>query len=95
MAKSVPGIVDEDVRENDYVWGVINTVDNRLDDVLGIRPLRLVGRALTAIAPANVIRNVTGIEKPSELVEEVTDSLDSELKGLRIKEGGLLRKLRR
>jgi hypothetical protein len=94
MAKTIPGTVDEDVRENDLVWTVINTVDNRLDDLVGIRPLRFVGKAATALAPANVIKNVTGIDKPSEIVEEITDDLDSELKGLRAG-GGLLRKLRR
>jgi len=85
MAKTVPGITEVDVRENDLVWTAIHTIDNRLDDVLGIRPLRLVGRALTAIAPANVVRNVTGIPKPSEVVEGITDELDRKLRGFKLR----------
>ena len=83
MAEGIPGTTEVDVRERDAVWTIIHTIDNRLDDVLGIRPLRAVGRALTAIAPANVIRNVTGIPKPSEVAEGVMDSLDEKLKSLR------------
>lgn len=97
MVKDIPGTTEKSVRKDDLVWAVLNTIDNRLDDVAGIRPLTAIGRALTTLAPANVVKSVTGIEKPSEIAEELQDSVEGELigagKGLGL--AGPLRKLGR
>jgi len=57
------------------VYSVAETVDELLDGIVGARP---VGHALEVarnLAPANVIRRVTGLPKPSEIVEDVLDRL--------------------
>jgi hypothetical protein len=65
--------------ERDIVLNVFETIDNRLDDIAGVRPLRHVSRPLTAIAPGNVIRKVTGLPKPSEIVEGLEDKVEKEM----------------
>ncbi len=65
---------------DDLVWMTIDTVDNRLDDVFGIRPGRVVGRMLTAIAPANVIHSVTDLDKPGEVIEKMMDGIASDIR---------------
>lgn len=65
--------------ERDIVLNVFETVDNRLDDIAGLRPLRHVSRPLTAIAPGNVIKKITGLPKPSELVEGVEDKIERDI----------------
>lgn len=84
MAENMPGTSRVDVRDDDILWMGINTIDNRIDDVLGIRPARAIGRILTAIAPANVINNVTDIDKPSEIVEKKMDDLERDISSKRI-----------
>ena len=84
----VPGSTEPTVTKGapptaDALWMTIGTTDQRLDDLFGIRPLRLAGRVLTALAPANVIRNVAGIPKPSEVVEDLSNEVESKLRGLR------------
>ena len=69
------GIYDE----RDILLDAFETIDNRLDDLVGIRPLIHIARGLTTIAPANVVRNVTGIQKPSELVEGLENRVESDL----------------
>ncbi len=84
MARNMPGTTDFDVRPDDAVWLIINGIDNRVDDVLGARPGRAIGRLLTAVAPANLICTVTSLEKPSKLVEEKMDGLERDLASKRI-----------
>ncbi len=84
MAERIPGTSDVDVRDADILWMGINTVDNRLDDVFGIRPVRAVGRLLTSIAPANLISNVTDLDKPSDIVEKKMDELERDISSKRI-----------
>ena len=84
MAENMPGTTDFDVRDDDLLWMGVNTVDNRLDDMLGVRPVRTVGRVLTAVAPANLICTVTSLEKPSKLVEDKMDALERDLASKRI-----------
>ena len=79
MSKGIPGTTDVDVRQDDGFWLAANTIDNRLDDVLGIRPVQAVGRILTAIAPANAINNLTGLDKPGEVVEKKMDDLERDI----------------
>lgn len=80
MSKGIPGTTDVDVRENDILWMAANTVDNRLDDVLGIRPVQAVGRILTAISPANAINNLTDLDKPGTVIEKKMDDLERDIK---------------
>jgi len=77
----VPGAtyVPEEEARNDLLGLGINTVDNVVDDVLGMRPLRHISRVVASLMPANVIRNVTGIPKPSEMAEGIADSVEEEL----------------
>lgn len=79
MAERIPGTSDVDVRDDDLLWMGINTVDNRLDDLIGIRPARAIGRILTSIAPANLISNATDLEKPSSIVEKKMDELERDV----------------
>lgn len=79
MAERIPGTSDVDVRDDDVLWMGINTIDNRLDDVLGIRPARAVARILTSLAPANLISNVTDLDKPSTVVEKKMDELERDI----------------
>lgn len=83
-ADITPGAVEAvPVRPDDFVWSGITTIDNRVDDIIGVRPLRTVARVLFALGPANVIRNLTGIPKPSEVIEDFEDRLESRVRGLR------------
>ncbi len=84
MAERIPGTSDVDVRDDDILWMGINTVDNRLDDLLGIRPVRAVARVLTTIAPANLISNVTDLDKPSDVIEKKMDELERDVSSKRI-----------
>ncbi|MCZ7404291.1 MAG: hypothetical protein O8C67_05080 [Candidatus Methanoperedens sp.] len=65
--------------ERDIILNAFETVDNRLDDLVGIRPLRHIAKPLTAIAPGNVIHKVTGLPKPSTLIEGVEDKIVREV----------------
>lgn len=81
MVKEQPGHTGQATnRDNDIIHDVIHGVDNIVDDVIGIRPGRLVLRIGSTISPANVIKNVTGIEKPSEYVEKLSDGIEADLK---------------
>jgi hypothetical protein len=84
MSKGIPGTTDVDVRENDGLWLAVNTLDNRFDDVLGIRPVQGIGRVLTAIAPANVISNLTDLEKPGTVIEKKMDDLERDIKSKKV-----------
>jgi hypothetical protein len=79
MSKGIPGTTDVDVRENDILWMAANTIDNRLDDVLGIRPVQAVGRVLTSMAPANAINNLTDLDKPGTVIEKKMDDLERDI----------------
>ena len=62
------------------VYSVAATADELLDSIAGVRP---IGHALEIVrffAPANVIRTVTGVPKPSEVVEEILDRVQEELR---------------
>lgn len=65
--------------ERDIVLNVVETIDNRLNDIVGVRPLRHIARPLTAIAPGNVINKVTGLPRPSELVEGAENKIEKEI----------------
>ncbi len=80
MSKGIPGTTDVDVRDDDILWMAANTIDNRLDDVLGIRPVQAVGRVLTAMAPANAINNLTDLDKPGTVIEKKMDDLERDIK---------------
>lgn len=79
MSKGIPGTTDVDVREDDLLWIGVNTIDNRLDDVLGIRPVQAIARVLTAIAPANAINNLTDLDKPGTVIEKKMDDLERDI----------------
>lgn len=88
MAENIPGTTKVDVRDDDLLFMAVNTLDNRLDDILGIRPVRAVARIATSIAPANAISNLTGMDKPSVVVERTMDRVESDIRGKKI--GGRL-----
>ena len=88
MVEKIPGTTSVDVRDDDVVFMAINSIDNRLDDIAGIRPLRAAARVLTTIAPANAINNLTGMDKPSTVVERLMDKMESDIKGKKM--GGRL-----
>ncbi len=58
------------------IFSMAETVDDVLDSFVGARPVTHVLEVGRNIAPANVIRRLTGIPKPSEVVEEVLDRID-------------------
>ena len=61
----------------------VTSVDEVLDSIVGMRPLRHIARPIAALMPANIIRNVTGLAKPSEIVERFEDSIEQKLQGLK------------
>lgn len=79
MTRSISETDEIDAGTDDLAWIIINTVDNRLDDVLGVRPGRAVGRMLTAIAPANVIHNVTNLDKPDDAIRTLMNRIESDI----------------
>jgi len=84
MVENIPGTTEVDVREDDLVFMAINTIDNRFDDIAGIRPVRAIARVLTTVAPANAIRNLTGVDKPSTVVERLMDGVERDVKGKKL-----------
>lgn len=58
------------------IFSAAETIDDVLDSVVGARPVTHALEIGRNIAPANVIRRVTGIPKPSEVVEEMLDKID-------------------
>ena len=73
IGNASPGILDM----------AVTSVDEVLDSVLGMRPLRHIARPLAAIMPANIIKNVTGLAKPSEIIEEFEDKLEQKIQGMK------------
>ena len=84
MVENIPGTTKVDVRDDDLLFMAVNTVDNRLDDIFGVRPVRAVARVLTSIAPANVVNNLTGMDKPSAVVERTMDKVEGDMRGKKI-----------
>ena len=88
MVENIPGTTNVDVRDDDLLFMAVNTIDNRLDDIIGVRPVRAIARVLTSIAPANAINNLTGMDKPSVVVERTMDKVEGDIRGKKI--GGRL-----
>ena len=82
MTQTMPG-TEIDAETDDIARMAIHTIDNGLDDVLGIRPGRTVGRILTAIAPANAIHNLTNLDKPGEVIEKLMNHIESDIESTR------------
>lgn len=85
LSPIVPGATQpSDVRgpsaSSDYIWNAAETFDNVVDGLVGIRPARHVGRVVCSLGPANIIRNVTGLPKPSELVEDLEGNIEGRLR---------------
>jgi hypothetical protein len=57
------------------VFRVVGTIDDIIDSVVGIRVLEPAIKAGRELLPANVIRNVTGLEKPSEVINPKIDEI--------------------
>ncbi len=69
--------------ERDLIVNIGETIDNRIDDLIGLRPLRTIAKPLTSLAPANVIHNATNLPKPSQLIEEAESKIDSDISSKR------------
>ena len=80
MTKTMSGTPEVDAETDDIARMAIHTIDNGLDDVFGIRPGRAAGRILTAIAPANVIHNITDLDKPGEVIEKLMDRIENDVR---------------
>lgn len=65
---------------NNLIEVVVNTVDDVLDDLVGMRPVEAVVTGVRTIAPANVLNNVTGVPKPSEKVTELVANMEGNLR---------------
>jgi len=57
--------------EVDLVRSAAMSIDRRLNAIAGIKIAEPVLDTLEEIAPANVIHDITGIPKPSEVMEDV------------------------
>lgn len=55
--------------QSDILVNVMNSIDNRLEDVIGARPLGTIADAATDLAPANVLEDVIGIQKPGKVID--------------------------
>ena len=60
-------------------YSVAETLDDVTDSVLGIRPFGTTLRLARALAPANVIKKLTNLPKPSEIVDKVLREIESKI----------------
>jgi hypothetical protein len=61
------------------VW-LARQVDDILDSVVGLAPVEPVLNVVRDIMPANVIRNVTGLDKPSEIINPLIDEIAGKIR---------------
>jgi hypothetical protein len=52
------------------------TVDDLLDDAVGLRPATAVKKVWEKIAPANAVERVTGLPKPDDVLAPVQDKIE-------------------
>jgi len=57
------------------VYSIAETVDDFLDAVVGLRPCGHLLEIGEKLAPANVINELTGIPKPSEVIDETLEDI--------------------
>jgi hypothetical protein len=62
------------------LFAIARQIDDVLNSVIGIAPLEPALNIVRDILPANVIRNVTGIEKPSEIVNTTIDEIAEKIR---------------
>ena len=69
-------------RLDDVPWyvGAVRMIDDPLNSIFGIAPFEPLYNILRDLAPANVIRTLTGLEKPSEIVNEAIDDVAKRLR---------------
>lgn len=66
-----------DDRETRPIFLIAKQIDDVLNSVVGIAPLTPLVKAGREFAPANLIKSVTGIKKPSEVVNPmIEDAVD-------------------
>lgn len=63
---------------------IVTAIDRQIDDVLnsifGIAPAEPLFNIVRDIGPANVIRTLTGIPKPSEVINEAIDEIAASIR---------------
>lgn len=83
MVSDLPSIKDTLGKEpevTDLIPSVTRTVDQILNSVIGIRLAEPAVEIIYDILPANVIKNVTGLPKPSELVVPVVEEVKTSIR---------------
>lgn len=69
-----------DDRETRPIFLIAKQVDDVLNSVLGVAPLTPLVKAGRELAPANLIRSVTGVKKPSEVVNPLIEDAVEKVK---------------
>lgn len=59
----------------DPIESVADTIDGKVDEIIGIKPKEIVFDAISDLGPANIIHNATGLPKPGEVVKEIQEKL--------------------
>ena len=71
------------------------TIDNWLDSAIGVSIAEPVVNVVHDILPANIIHNLTGLTKPSDVEEGALMGISSKLKSMRTGGKGILPQLPR
>ena len=70
---------------------VARQIDDVLNSVVGIAPVEEVLMTVRDLMPANVVRNLTGVAKPSEIVNPAVTGIKSDIQNrVKGKASGLL-----
>jgi hypothetical protein len=62
-----------------FVW-IARQVDDILNSVVGLAPVEPVLNIVRDIMPANVVKTVTGLDKPSEIVNPLIDDIAQKIR---------------
>ncbi len=77
---TVKDTLNDNAVMTDIIPSIFRAVDTVLDSAIGVRIVEPAGEIIHDILPANVIRNVTGIPKPSEAVIPVIENIKRDIK---------------
>lgn len=56
---------------SDVITDILDTADGIVNDVVGLKPKEIVARAIDDLGPANLINEITGLEKPGDVIEDL------------------------
>jgi len=66
----------------DMIDEAVYAVDNKIDGLVGVRPLGAVKRVVDKLVPANLVEGMTGIPKPHNVLDDMQDKVESGVGGI-------------